>query len=63
MTGDDMEKKSKFPFCGDARKCFARKKGRCLILETTYQSGLCPFCKPYRQFTKGQFYPDKAVSK
>ena len=44
--------------CNDLRPCFARGLGGiCEVLESTYEPGKCPFCKPLRSVTKGKHYP------
>ena len=45
--------------CYDARPCFGRRKatGNCIILTSTYKDGMCPFCKPHIDRTKGKVYP------
>lgn len=35
------------PKCADTRECrFRDKEGKCTILNSTYDPGKCPFCKP-----------------
>lgn len=59
------ERINKNPICDDSRACFAKKKHYgidvCTILKSTYENGLCPFCKPDRSVTDGityEFNPD-----
>ena len=42
------------PICKDTRPCFGRLGGRCGILTKAIPN--CPFCKPYREITKGKMY-------
>lgn len=48
--------------CNDSRYCFAKRndmKGHwfCEILKDNYPDGVCPFCKPERDVTNGEWYP------
>ena len=48
--------------CQDSRECGMRikkgeHKGKCSALEYGYEDGKCPFCKPYRDYTNGIYYP------
>ena len=54
----------KYEICPDSRECFAKKNGRCIVLQRDSnhgrgfysKDGECPFCKPHRDITNGQVY-------
>ena len=47
-----------YPNCNYKGECFARKDGKCKILNDVYfRSGKCSFQKPVREITNGRFYP------
>ena len=54
--------------CYDSRPCFAKNcsTGKCRILVQheglyPYADGVCPFCKPRKEFTNGKYYPYNIV--
>jgi len=50
--------------CPDSRGCFAKKNGRCIVLQRDFnrrkqfytKDGECPFCKPDRDISFGKKY-------
>lgn len=50
--------------CPDSRECFAKKEGKCIVLQRDFnrrkqfytKDGECPFCKPNRDISFGKKY-------
>lgn len=50
--------------CPDSRECFAKKEGKCIVLQRDLnhrkpfysKDGECPFCKPDRDISFGKKY-------
>jgi hypothetical protein len=59
-----MYNAEKYEICPDSRECFAKKNGRCIVLQRDSnrnkgfysKDGECPFCKPHRDITNGEVY-------
>ena len=59
-----MYNAEKYEICPDSRECFAKKNGRCIVLQRDSnhskgfysKDGECPFCKPHRDITNGKVY-------
>ena len=59
-----MYNAEKYEICPDSRECFAKKNGRCIVLQRDLgrhiqfykKDGECPFCKPHRDITNGKVY-------
>ena len=59
-----MYNAEKYEICPDSRECFAKKNGRCIVLQRDTnrsksfysKNGECPFCKPHRDITNGKVY-------
>lgn len=54
----------KYEICPDSRECFAKKEGKCIVLQRDFnrrkqfytKDGECPFCKPDRDISFGKKY-------
>lgn len=54
----------RYEICPDSRECFAKKEGKCIVLQRDFnrrkqfytKDGECPFCKPDRDISFGKKY-------
>ena len=51
------------PICKYKEECFAKRFGRCEILDSVMTSDKCAFQKRDREYTKGKYYPYNEPSK